>query len=215
MPLLVGYFFGIKKATEGYSFRGKIYKNDERCSDLEFHGLKHVLGFEDFVKLLFGEEFVLENQFVNATTGFAGLFCDFGTLFVANNRVEHGDDADAVLNELAAAFFVGDDAFDAEFAESVKAFFEQMDAFEQGVGDDGFHDVQFELAVVAGEGDAHIVADDFVANLVHHFGNNGVDFAGHDRGTGLTFRKMDFVETATRTRREETEVVAHFVDFES
>ena len=78
--------------------------------------MKHVFGLEYFVKLFLGEEFVLKDELVDAATGFAGLFGNLGGLLLADDWVEHSDDADAVLYQLAAALFVGYDAVDAEGA---------------------------------------------------------------------------------------------------
>ena len=89
-----------------------------------------------------------------------------------------------------------------------------MDALEEGVGDDRLHDVELQLAVVGGEGDGHIVADDLVAHLVHHFGDDGVHLAGHDRRAGLAFGQMNLVESATGTAAKQTQVVAHLVNLD-
>ena len=114
--------------------------------------MEHVFGLEDFVKLLFGEEFVFEDELVYTAASLGSLFGNFGRGLVTDDGVEHGDDADAVLNKLTAALLVGDDAVDAEGAEGVESVLQQVDALEEGVGDDGFHDVELELAVVAGKG---------------------------------------------------------------
>lgn len=157
---------------------------------------------------------MFEDELVDAAAAFGGFFGDFGALLVADDGVEHGDDADGVLDHLAAAVFVGGDAVDAESAQGVEAILQQVDAFEEGVGDDGLHDVELELTVVGGEGDADVVADDFVADLVHNLGDDGVDLAGHDGGAGLALGEVDFVEAAAGAGGEEAEVVAHLVDLD-
>ena len=178
-------------------------------------GLEHVLGTENLVELFLGEQVVLEDQFVDTATGFAGLLGNLGGLLVANDGVEHGDDADAAFNQLAATLYVGHDAFDAVLAQGVKAVGEQVDGLEEAVGDDGFHHVQFELTVVGGKGDGHVVADHLIAHLVHHFGDDRVDLARHDGRTGLAFGQVDLVEAAARAGTHQTEVVAHLIDLDA
>ena len=116
-----------------------------------------------------------------------------------------------MLHELAAALLVGADAVDAEAAQGVVAVLQQVDALKQGVGDDGLHDVELQLAVVAGQADGHVVADDAVAHLVHHLGDDGVHLAGHDARTGLALGEVYLVQAAAGTAGEQAQVVADLV----
>jgi hypothetical protein len=76
--------------------------------------MSHVLGFEDVIQLGFGEQIFLEqNEFVNAPICDEGFLGYGGTLFVAEHRVEGGNEADRILDLGEAAFAVGFNAGDA------------------------------------------------------------------------------------------------------
>jgi hypothetical protein len=60
--------------------------------------MRHVLGFEDVVELSLGEQVFFEYELVDAAVGNEGFFGDGGTLFVAEHRVERGNEADRILD---------------------------------------------------------------------------------------------------------------------
>ena len=76
--------------------------------------------------------------------------------------------------------------------------------------DDRLHHVQLELSGLGGDRYGQVVADHFERYLVHHFGNHRVYFARHNRRTGLHRRQVDLIQPGTRSRREQTQVVADF-----
>src|SRR5580704_13948311 len=69
--------------------------------------MSHVLGFEDVIQLGFGEQIFLEHEFVDASICDEGFLGYGGTLFVAEHRVEGGNEADRILHVGEAAFAVG------------------------------------------------------------------------------------------------------------
>ena len=86
-------------------------------------------------------------------------------------------------------------------ARLVPGVAEDGDALEQGLADDGFHHVELQLSGFGGKGNGGVVADDFEADLVDHFGYHGVDFGGHDGRAGLHFGQVDFVQAGAGGRR--------------
>ncbi len=64
-----------------------------------------------------------------------------------------------------------------------------------------------------GEGDGHVVADDLKRNHGGKLGDYGIDFAGHDRGSGLEGGEVDFGESGVGAGREEAEIVGDADDF--
>ena len=76
------------------------------------------------------------------------------------------------------------------------------------------HHVQLQLPVVARQADAHVVPDHLVAHLVHHLRNHRIHLARHDAAPGLPLRQVDLVQAASRSAREQSQVVAHLVDLD-
>jgi hypothetical protein len=81
---------------------------------------------------------------------------------------------------LAELVLVGGDADDASVGEGGETSAEVVDAFEEGVDDDGFEGVQLQLSGLGGKGDGHVVSDDLEGDLVHDLGDDRVHLAGHD-----------------------------------
>ena len=59
---------------------------------------------------------MLEHEVIDSLAGFEGFLGNLGGILVADNGVEGGNYADAVVNVAAAGFFVGCDAVNAEGA---------------------------------------------------------------------------------------------------
>ena len=75
--------------------------------------------------------------------------------------------------------------------------------------DDRLESVELELTGFRSHRDRHVVADDFVRDLIEDFGNDRIDLARHDRRTCLHRWKIDLVQSGSRARREQPEIVAH------
>lgn len=81
----------------------------------------------------------------------------------------------------------------------------------QEVGDeDGFEDVEFKVALAAGEGDGGLVAEDLRAEHGEGFALRGVDFARHDGGAGFVLGEFEFGEAAAGAGAEEADVLGDF-----
>lgn len=70
----------------------------------------HVFRTQDVVEHLFVQQLLFAHQFQYAAAGFQGNAGDTGGVFVADVRVQGGDQADRVLDQFTAALFVGSDA---------------------------------------------------------------------------------------------------------
>lgn len=182
--------------------------------DAETYGLDHVLRSEDGVKIFLREDAVLDDEVVDTTTRFEGFLSDLRGVLVADDGVEGGDDTDAVADVVTALVFVGGDTVDAEGAERVEAVDHKVDGFEAALSHYGFHSVEFHLRSIASHRDAEVITHDLVADLAHHFGDNGVDLTWHDGGAWLHSREVDFTETAARTAGEQAQVVTDLVDLD-
>src|SRR5271166_1698012 len=172
--------------------------------------MRHVLRFEDIIQLGFGEQIFFEHEFVNAAVGDEGFLRDGGTLFVAEHRVERGNEADRILHVGEAAFAVGFNAGDAARVKYDRSVAQQGEAKKQVKGDDRLRHVQLKFTGLAGHRNGNVGTDDLEADLVNDFGDHRVHFAGHDGRAGLHRGQVDFVKSATRTGREPAQVVADF-----
>ena len=182
--------------------------------DAETYGLDHVLRSEDGVKIFLREDAVLDDEVVDTTARFEGFLSDLRGVLIADDGVEGGDDADAVADVVAALVFVGGDTVNAEGAEGVEAVDQQVNGFEAALSHYGLHSIEFHLRSIASHRDAEVITHDLVADLAHHFGDNGVDLTWHDGGAWLHSWEVDFSEAAARTTGEEAQVVTDLVDLD-
>ena len=88
------------------------------------------------------------------------------------------------------------------------------DGFEDTFGDDRLHDVELKLSCLCCKRDGSVVTDDLEAYLVGDLGNDGVHFARHDRTTRCHRGQVDLMQTAARTGRHETKVIAGLGQFD-
>src|SRR5271166_5990863 len=172
--------------------------------------MRHVLGFENVVELGLGEQVFFEYELVNAPVGDEGFLGYGGALFVAKHRVERGNEADRILDVGEAAFSVGFNAGNAARVKYDRGVTQQRKAEKQVECDDRFSHVQLKFAGLAGHGDRNVGADDLEADLINYLGDHRVHFAGHDQRAGLHRRQVEFVKSATWTRREPAQIVADF-----
>src|SRR5471032_3318563 len=154
-----------------------------------------------------GEHFVVEqaffaHQFQHAAAAFEGDTGDAGGVFIADVRVQCGDQADRVFDQFAAALFVGGDADDAVFAQHVHGALQQTDRVEDLERDQRLHHVQLQLAAFGRDGQGQVVTDDLERYLVNRFRNNRVDLAW------LTRWQVDFVNAGTWAAGQQAQVVA-------
>ena len=182
--------------------------------DAETYRLDHILRSEDSIKVFLREDAVLDDEIIDATTRFEGFLGDLRGVLIADDGVEGGDDTDAVADVVAALVFVGGDAVDAERAERVEAVDQKVDGFEAALSHYRLHSVEFHLRSVASHRDAEVITHNLVADLAHHFGDNGVDLTWHDGGAWLHSWEVDFAETAARTAGEQAQVVTDLVDLD-
>ena len=83
-----------------------------------------------------------------------------------------------------------------------------MDAVRQREGDDRLHDVQLKLPCFRRHRDGHVLADDVESHLRDHFGDDRVDLARHDRGTGLQPGQVDLIDARARAGGQQAQVIA-------
>ena len=149
-----------------------------------------------------------EYEVVDAAAGLEGFLGYLGGRLVAYVGVEGGDDAYGVLHHFVAMVGVDGDALDALGAQGVDGVAQPGDALEYAFGDDGLHDVELELAGLGCECYGGVVAYHLEADLVGHFGDDGIHLTGHDGGTGSHGGQVDFMKAAPGAGSHETQVVA-------
>ena len=101
-------------------------------------------------------------------------------LLVADDGVQGGHDANAVLDHLVAVFLVDGDTEDALFGKGLDDIPQPSEALEEALCDDRLHHVELQLAGFGGKAHGGVVADDLEADLVGYLGDDGVHLAGHD-----------------------------------
>ena len=170
--------------------------------------LGHLLRDKKLLDLLRSKEALLDEDGSDGLVGLVGNLGSLGSVLVANVRKKSSDDTNGVVDELVASVLVGGDAIDTEGSESLEGAGHHLDRVVAVVDNDGLHDVKLELTSLRTHGASDIVTNDLEAGLVDDFGNDGVDLTGHDGGAGSHGGEVDLMETAARTRGEETEIVA-------
>ena len=88
----------------------------------------HVLRVERLVEFFLGEKAFLKNDVINGPVGLKGFLGDLAAGLVADDGVEGGHDADAVLDHLVAAVLVDCDAFHTLLSEGVHSVGQPGDA---------------------------------------------------------------------------------------
>ena len=116
-----------------------------------------------FSSLLGRHQPLFQDQLPDGLAGQQVLFGDFGRPGVPDMRIQHGDNAHAGFGICAAALFIGCNAEDAAPREGFDCIFEDFNGMEQVEGDNGHHDVEFQLAGLTCEGNRRIAAK----NLEH------------------------------------------------
>ena len=152
----------------------------------------------------------IEGGFAEADVGLVGGFGDLGGLVVADFRGECGDEHQGILDVVIDLLAVGFDAVDAVFDEAVAGIGKQFHRVQIIINHHRFEDVQFEIALGAGEADGGVIAHDLHGDHGEGFGLRGIHFAGHDGGAGLVFGKSEFAEAAARAGSEPANVVGDF-----
>ena len=74
-------------------------------------------------------------------------------------------------------------------------------------GQNGFVDVELEMALTRGNGDGGVIAEHLAAHHRQGFGLRRIDLARHDRGAGFVFPEDQFAEPRTRARAQQADVV--------
>ena len=110
--------------------------NDSRSPDIFYllqalTGDSHAEGVKDFLQLLFVQQFLFFHQLTDGLIGLQRGFGDIGSVLVADVRRQGSDGADTVVEQIAASFFVGSDAYDAVVHQCSDRAGECGDGFKQ------------------------------------------------------------------------------------
>ena len=72
------------------------------------------------------------------------------------------------------------------------------------------HDIELEVSVCAGPGDAGVVADHLSADHHDRFAHHRIHFARHDRAAWLRGGKLNLADAATRAAPKPADIVGDF-----
>ena len=98
-----------------------------------------------------------------------------------------------------ATLAIGFNAANAAFGEQFHRTGQFFHRRQQVGGDERQEGVQFKLTALRGQRDRQIAGNGLVGDLGQHFRHDRIDFAWHDRGTGLQVGQADLTEAAART----------------
>ena len=139
---------------------------------------------------------------------------DLGGFFVANQRVQRRHQRHGLGNARIQQALVSHNAFHAVHLQSLAGAAQVGKAFVQGPCHQRLKSVELQLTCFHCHGDGSIVANHFKADLVHHFGDHGVDLARHDGRTRLTRWQLDVAHTSLWAGRQQTQVIADLGQFD-
>ena len=105
---------------------------------------------------------------------------------------------------------VGQDTFYAAFPEGVGSMGEHFKGFKQAIENHRLKSVQLQLSRLHRHGNGHVVARHQEGRLGDHLGNDGIDLAGHDGGTGLARGQLQFLDAAAGAAGKQAHVVGDF-----
>ena len=152
---------------------------------------------------------MLKNDVIDRTVGLQGLLGNLGAGLVSDNRVQGSHYSDTVLHHVEATLPVDRDTVDALSTEGIHDIGQPGDAFHDGFCDDRLHHVELELTGLGREGNGHVITDHLEADLVCNLRDDRIDLSRHDRRSRSLRRKVDLLQTATRTGSQQTQVVAN------
>ena len=109
-----------------------------------------------------------------------GVFGDGGGPVVADRGCKGGDQHQAAGQQRLDPCSVGFEALDAEAPETLTAPSQQLDAFEQVVGDQRLKDIQLEVALAGGHLHGGVVAHHLQGHHREALALGGIYLARHD-----------------------------------
>jgi hypothetical protein len=136
-----------------------------------------------------------------------GVLGDGAGTVVTDHGRQGGDEHQALIQQRLDAAGVGLQAFKAVQAKAVAGPGEQRDALQQIVGNQGFEDIELEIALAGGHLHGGVVAHHLQR---HHRGGlalGGIHLARHDRGARFVLRQHQLTEAAAGTAAQPADVV--------
>jgi hypothetical protein len=158
-----------------------------------------VLWPQDLGELLFRKELLFNDEIADASSGAQGLLRNLRRVGIANVWIKCGHHTDRTIHVFFESIAVGRDAANATFLENETTVAKVFQTFEDAVSSDGQESIQLQLSCFSSEAHGDVVADHFECNLIHYLGNNRINFAGHNAGSGLHGRQINLAKTSPRT----------------
>src|ERR1043165_2809691 len=147
----------------------------------------HGLGADPAVEVVAGDVAEGDGGVAQGEVVGVGVLGDLGGAVVADVGGEGGDEHEGAVELAVDLGAVGGDAAGAVGVEGAAGIAEEAEGLEDGVGDEGFVDVELEVAGGGAEGDGEVVGEDAGADHGHGLALGGGDLAGHDGAAGLVF----------------------------
>ena len=174
------------------------------------HRGTHDFRSREAVDLGFGDEPRLQQFFADRDAFRDRVNAELAGAVIAD-PLDHGGDECRGGGDACAAFVdVGLDAVDAFVRHHEAGFLEHFESVQKAIRDEGEERIEFEISLADGVGDGRIVSNDEHARLDHGFGDDGVDFSGHDGASGLTRREGDLADAGLGPRGHEAQVGGDF-----
>src|ERR1700757_1936393 len=143
-------------------------------------GSGHQSRIKHIVNLLLRQQLLLSPQFDNPLARLQGFGREFGRYVVPQQWIQGGDNSDAMLHIAAANLVIRRNATDTVLSQSLGGVHEHGLRLENAISNNRLHNVELQLAGFCGQCHRKVIRDDLEADLIHYFGDHGIDFARHD-----------------------------------
>ena len=151
----------------------------------------------------------LERHVTDGQIFLKGFLDQQSPLGVADDRVKSGNH-NGILGQPAGRLArVGSQSLNGPQGEGPDGANGDLHGFEQAMGDDRHHHVQFQLPGLGCQNNGSIATDDMKHAHVQHFGHHRVDLAGHDTRAGLDRWQADLIQPGGWTGSQQTEIIGN------
>ena len=157
-----------------------------------------------------GQEIFQPRNLPDGLPGLMGFLGDRGRGLVPDLRRKRRAHRQALFNPRLAAFAIRRNAFHTASREILGHLGQELDGLQKIVRHHRQHHEQFKVACLPRHRNCDVVADDLRRRHHHRFGDDRIDFSGHDGRAGLGFRQYDLTQPAARARSHPSDVVGNF-----
>lgn len=154
----------------------------------------------------FRDEPGLQQFFADGDAFCDGVDAELASAIVANPLDHGGDERRRGSDARTTLVDVRFNAVDALVRHHEAGFLKHFKSVEEAIRDEREERIELEVPLADGIRNRRIMPDDEHTRLNHGFGNDGIDFSGHDGASGLSRRQRYFADAGLRPRRHEAQV---------